>query len=123
VLQLKLADVVVTQGLLSVKEQHRSELLLDFWRSARKCGEIAERLEKQLFDRLSAESTRCEEAWLAKVERDARDDPYPVFDEAVAQLPTEKMIRLYAAFCEQRISSGTVSFFEIVSKRSRLNIQ
>lgn len=110
VMQLKLAEVIINEGLRAVNDEDRSQLLLEFWRSARKCGEIAERLERDLFDRLWQEKAHCEQAWLAKIERDAVDDPYALFDEAVERLPTEKMIRLYVDFCDHRVSSGSYLF-------------
>uniref|UniRef100_A0A914XLG8 U3 small nucleolar RNA-associated protein 6 n=1 Tax=Plectus sambesii TaxID=2011161 RepID=A0A914XLG8_9BILA len=119
VMQLKLAEVIINEGLRTVKDDHRSELLLEFWRSARKCGEVAQRLEVELFERLWTEKDHCEHAWLAKVERDAGDDPYAVYDEAVELLPTEKMIRFYADFCERRVSNDP---FAVVKLRKALSL-
>ncbi|KAH7694794.1 hepatocellular carcinoma-associated antigen 66, partial [Aphelenchoides avenae] len=111
VFQLKLAEIVYEQALEAVDEGQKPALVLELWRRTRTCLPLAEKLEKTVYDKLWAFEPVPEEAYLARIEREqaekgASADMYELYDDALHEKPTEKMIRLYLAFVGERLQTA-----------------
>jgi len=105
VLQMKLADIVQQQALATVPEEKRSELIYQLWRIAAECGELAERLESQLYQQLVDHQPPVEESVLARLQRD-RKQHYDLYETALGEMPTVRMVRIYVDYCTRRAELG-----------------
>ncbi|PAV80893.1 hypothetical protein WR25_06898 [Diploscapter pachys] len=108
VLQLKICDAIVRQGLSAVDEEGRGKLLLEMWKDCSlflhlsHASELLKSLEEKL-NELDNEYTQ-----LMEIEKAAREKKgiYDAYDEALTKLNTEKMLRLYLDFCAGKIKDG-----------------
>ncbi|MCP9262871.1 hypothetical protein DINM_006247 [Dirofilaria immitis] len=82
-------------------------MLLNFWRTTKKYGLVANHLTQKLYDMLWSPKYKSEESWIARSETINYDQVslYELLDKACADMPTEKMHRHYLAVCHRHYST------------------
>ncbi|KAK0409148.1 hypothetical protein QR680_004368 [Steinernema hermaphroditum] len=108
VFQFKLAEIVRNQALKTLEtDDLRNEFLFKCWEYALKCGNVAVEQSDELYKRL--QETNSEYFCMTKIhsaEVEEGGDVYSAYDSSIADLPTEKMFKLYIAYCRERIEKN-----------------
>ncbi|KAL3989975.1 U3 small nucleolar RNA-associated protein 6 family protein [Acanthocheilonema viteae] len=102
ILGLRIVQIIINQALECCVSE-KSALLLNFWRTTRRYGLVANHLTEKLYDMLWSPKYKSEESWIARSETMDHDQYslYNLFDKACEDIPTEKMHRHYLTLCQR----------------------
>ncbi|VDK83656.1 unnamed protein product [Onchocerca ochengi] len=117
VLGLRIVETIINQALECCVSE-KSEMLLNFWRTTKRYGLVANHLTQKLYDMLWSSKYKSEESWIARSETmnyvglgeqslffQDQVSLYELLDKACADMPTEKMHRHYLTVCHRHYTT------------------